>query len=706
MQQQEHASRTTAGRPAPTLRDAAGLLAAYDSDYAREENGVGFSKFDGEFGHWLAETPEERWSPRARHAAWKMLRKYRRQLAANGLDFDAIPEPPTAEALAAAAPKAKPPAPPATLSLAPGAGFFLIHAPYDAKRVEEARALPGRRWDPAAKADKVPATPEAATALLAFIDKWGIAPAADAAQRLIDLRLEGIRRASEAAQLRIASTAADGELDLPNFGVTPYPFQRAGILYARRTERTFIADQMGLGKTIQALGTLVAAEAYPALVVCPASLKLNWAREALRALHGRTIQILNGKPPADGYYADLIIVNYDVLNRHLDGLKAARLQAVILDESHYIKNPKAQRTTAAMEIGKTARIRLCLTGTPVTNRPAELPSQLQFLGRLGEFGGRWKFLTRYCGAYHNGWGWQTGGATHLEELNDRLRSSCYIRRTKDQVLTELPPKQRASVPLAIDNRAEYTEAERELVRYLADRAANDAAFAASIAHLPEDARRHAIAERRLSAAEKARAAEALVRISTLKLLAARGKLAAAVEWITDFLDEGEEKLVVFAHHKEVIDGLVAAFPGTPTITGATPIDARQAAVDRFQTDPDCRLIALNLQAGGVGLTLTAARSVAFLELGWNPAVHDQAEDRCHRIGQRDSVTAYYLLGLDTIDEEIGGLIEGKRDIVDRTTDGHLDESVRNRSVMADLMARLAARAGATGLDAEAYAEAS
>jgi SNF2 family DNA or RNA helicase len=273
-----------------------------------------------------------------------------------------------------------------------------------------------------------------------------------------------------------------------------------------------------------------------------------------------------------------------------------------------------------------------------------------------------------------------GGASNLSELNERMRATCYVRRNKADVLKELPAKQRADIVVEIDNRREYQRAESDLINWLGDRAESDAEFLASIAHLSEAEQRDAKDERRESAEQRAAQAEQLVRIEALKQLSARGKMKAAIDWIESFLETGE-KLVLFAHHVEIVEALAEKF-SAPNITGSTPIERRQEYVDRFQNDPDCKLIVLNIRAGGVGLTLTAASNVAFVELDWTPAAHDQAEDRTHRIGQSDNVTAWYLLGENTIDQEIAALISKKRAVVDAATDGG---TVENVSILKDLV---------------------
>ena len=177
-------------------------------------------------------------------------------------------------------------------------------------------------------------------------------------------------------------------------------------------------------------------------------------------------------------------------------------------------------------------------------------------------------------------------------------------------------------------------------------------------------------------------AEQLVRIEACKQAAARGKLAASKEWIENFLDS-DEKLVVFASHIDIQESLANTFDGAAHIFGSDDALTRQQNVDRFQTDPECRLIVCSLQAGGVGITLTAASNVAFLEQGWTPAAMDQAEDRLHRIGQKDSVNAWYLLDMNTIDGQIWNLIEEKRNVTEQVTQSILSTLLERIKGLAD-----------------------
>lgn len=528
----------------------------------------------------------------------------------------------------------------------------------------EIKGLPSRSYDSAKFGWLCPATAE----LLAICDEY------DFTGR------ENLRAAVESQQAqadlnREASRAEDADLsavgiDLNGFGVTPFPFQRAGIEYAVRNKRVLIGDEPGLGKTIQALGTIHALKSFPALVVCPASLKRNWERETARALPGKSISIWNGK---EGATADVVIINYDNLKKQSEKLTGLNFQTVVFDESHYLKNHAAQRTEAAKTLAKNSPVRICLTGTPVLNRPQELLSQLGLLGRLDDMGGFWEFAKRYCNAHKTRFGWDFSGAANLTELNDKLRASCMVRRQKSQVLTELPAKQIARLAIELSNRKEYDRAERELIEWLRDRAASDAEFLKSIAHLEPQKQAQAKWSRSEEAANKAAQAEQLVRIEALKQLSAKGKLEAAKDWISSFLETGE-KLVLFASHIEIQKTIAAEFPGCAMIFSEHSGDERQAAVDRFQNDPKCNLIVCSLGAAAEGITLTAASNVAFIEIGWNPGKMDQATDRVHRIGQTNQVTAWYLLGERTIDEEIAALIDVKRAVVDAATDGREDTS--------------------------------
>jgi SWI/SNF-related matrix-associated actin-dependent regulator 1 of chromatin subfamily A len=441
------------------------------------------------------------------------------------------------------------------------------------------------------------------------------------------------------------SAATEGSLSVPGLGGELKPFQRAGVSYLLAQRRAFLADEQGLGKTIEALATLEASDAYPAVVVCPASLKLNWLRELRRWLPGRSAQSLTGTG-ADAAIAaaDITVVNYDILAARLAELQRLAPRALVIDEAHYCKNAGAKRTQAvqrlAAEIPRDGLV-LALTGTPVVNRPAELISQLRILGRLEDFGSGVQFGERFRGV-----------DAHMR-LHWHLRARCFVRRLKADVLTQLPAKTRAVVPVELDNETEYRHAERDLIGWLRTQ--------------PLDLRE---LDAKVAAALRA---ERLVRLNALKVLAARGKLHAALTWIHDFCSSGE-RLVVFAHHREIQRAVLDHFPAALHILGTDAHATRDRALQAFQDvdGPGNQLIVCSIEAAGHGLTLTRSSNVVFLELDWTPAKHDQAEDRCHRIGQQDAVTAYYLLAAATIDETISTLLERKRAVIGAVTDGRAE----------------------------------
>ena len=424
------------------------------------------------------------------------------------------------------------------------------------------------------------------------------------------------------------SYAEDAELDGLVLGGELHPFQRAGVRYALERRRTFIADEQGLGKTVQALAALESEGAFPAAVVCPASMKLVWQRETRHWLPGRSVEVLDGRIDStwseEAERAELVVLNYDILDAHLERLAGRGLRALVLDESHYVKNPRAQRTKAALELAGTLpddALRLALTGTPVLNRAEELIGQLRVLGRLGEFGSGARLTRRFRGAGSD------------DRLHWNLRATCYVRRTKQQVLPQLPSKRHDTVPVLLSNEQEYRLAEQDVVAWLQS--------------LPLDL---GTIDAKVAAALRS---EQLVRLNNLRQLAATGKLPTALAWIDDFLASGEP-LVVFAEHIAMQRAVIERFPGAAHILGADTTANRQRAVDAFQREDGPQLIVCSLKAASQGITLTRASNVAFLELDWTPARHDQAEDRLHRIGQESAVTAWYLLAPDTIDEMMAG----------------------------------------------------
>lgn len=459
-----------------------------------------------------------------------------------------------------------------------------------------------------------------------------------------------------------------------------FGYQRQGVAYNLIHKKTILGDAPGLGKTAQAIATVIAAQAFPCLVICPSSLKINWEREfEMWGNHKATILSDSIKDTWDMLYqmryADIFIVNYESLKKYFvaeinqpigeDGKKVPLrinhikfkskiklLKSIICDESHRVKDIKTQTTKFVKGISVGKEYVYLLTGTPVVNKPNDLISQLGILDRMNDFGGYKNFVSSYC-----------DNSDRYHELNYLLKKNCFYRREKSDVLKELPAKMRQIVLCDITTRKEYNDALVDLEDYLKRyRQATDVQI------------------------QKSMKGEIMVRIGILKNISARGKIKDAIEYISDVIDSGE-KLILFTHLREVQDMIKKSFPAAVTILGDDDTQTRQANVDRFQKDPKVQLIICSIKAAGVGITLTASSRVAFLELPWHPADCEQCEDRAHRIGQVNSVSCVYLLGKDTIDEHIYDIIDKKRSVSNAITGARDDVEMSVQSGVINLLSK-------------------
>ena len=528
---------------------------------------------------------------------------------------------------------------PATLMLVEsyGESRFKLEVNWDPDTVGAFVELPAAE----AHGRTVPIDPYLLEPLEHFIRLHSIDVAANAQEAMKRLRTE--HDAAIGAVRRSRAADADALACEPRLGGELRPFQRAGVKYALESRRLFIADEQGLGKTIEALATLEEDDAYPAVVICPASLKLNWERETAHWLPHRSLHVVVGTGKSIPK-ADITVLNYEIVHAHRERLAISRPKALILDESHYVKNPQAKRTKSVRRLAESLSadaLKICLTGTPVMNHPDELIAQLRIIGRLEEFGSGARFKRRFQGA----------GAE--ERIHWHLRRTCFVRRLKKDVLPQLPEKRQVVVPVALENEREYRLAERDVIAWLQEQPLELSDLEAKV--------------------QATLRAERLAQLNTLRRLAGRGKLGAALAWIDDFL-ASEEPLVVFASHRELQETVVQRFPDALHVVGADKAQERDRAVHAFQDPDGPQLIVCSTRVAGQGITLTRASNVAFLDLEWSPAMHDQAEDRLHRIGQRDAVTAWYLLAAESIDESMAEVLARKRGIVGAVTDGRRDES--------------------------------
>lgn len=432
-----------------------------------------------------------------------------------------------------------------------------------------------------------------------------------------------------------------------------YPFQYVGVRFAELAGgRALIGDDMGLGKTMQSLGYVALhPEHHPALIVCPAIVKYNWFNETQKWL-GSTYTsgvINNGNSPIPD--TDIVIINYSIVNKQKDKLLERGFKTIVCDESHYLKNHKAARTKATLEIAEECESVLFLSGTPVTNRPKELWTTLTTL-RPTEWRGKWyDFTERYCDPQerHVGRGRyvrDVSGSSNEKELHGVLRE-LMIRRLKKEVLPELPDKVREYVKVKVSSTKikEYKRLSETLWRE----------------------------------AQTGKPGAVLNMLTELRHECGRMKAKFAADYVTHHVEQAHSPVVVFAHHKDVLvemynmirekkkeDGGRFIVTG---ITGETPANDRTKIVERFQEGRIDVLLA-STTAANTGITLTRADTVFFVERDWTPAVEEQAEDRVNRIGQeKGTVWAKYLTLEGTIDETFNEVVEGKRAVIQAFLDG-------------------------------------
>lgn len=715
-------------------------------DGAQAKDGQGFNGTDTHFGHVLAATAPH-WSPKMEAIAYKMLAKYRGQLAFFGIDYDKIPKPAAVE---------KPNQEEIKLTVTMTEAVIVLKTSGKHDRfTSEVKMIPGRKWDPEAIAWTIPVHknqeakaickrhfPNADLSILEYsppnpnrlvvknnriaayteydptfisevktgvpgydwnklVTKAWSAPISSAAPMIqifhrhfpngeidpeLTKRIEEEKAAVEMAKkANIDETMTGIETRLP--GGTMYPFQAIGVDYLlKRNGVGLVGDEMGLGKTIQAIGFLKNSDnPYPTVIIVPASLKLNWKREIKKWIGVDSVICSGSKPTKLPQGTKIAIINYDILNKHDpkrdDDVKKGQkimpgswaeyfiqwgARTVIVDEAHYIKNPKAARAKGVCGLMHSVSNRILLTGTPLLNRPSELWHLLHCLDP-NEWDNFFKYAKRYCDATKGRFGWDFNGISNSKELYERLIGHWMIRRKKSDVLKELPPKVRSVVPIELTpaQRKRYIKAEESCIEELKKLLGKD--------DINPTTR-----------------TMALVKINDLRQATAALKMEHAIEWIENALEAGP--LVVFAHHRTVIEQISKHF-GAPTIMGGDSQEARQKAVDDFQAGR-INLIVCSILAAGVGLTLTAASNVCFLERPWRPGDQDQAEDRIHRIGQTQTAFAWYLDAAETFDEELAEIIETKRSVISRVIDGKSpDESIGEGSIQDEAIKSLLNKKG-------------
>lgn len=412
------------------------------------------------------------------------------------------------------------------------------------------------------------------------------------------------------------------------------PFQKEGVMYGiRNNGNCIIADDMGLGKTIQALGIAhYFQDDWPLLIVTPSVVRYQWSEAIYRFLPSipaqHVFQFINGKDCLGS--ERVTIVSYDLLARHIQTFENKVFGFLIIDESHSLKSFKTERTKSVKKIAAQARHVLLLSGTPALSRPIELYSQLSLVCR--NFMKVHDYGVRYCEGQQNAFGWDFKGASNIGELQLLLKSTCLIRRMKNDVLKQLPDKIREVVIL-----------DPGLIKV----ATKEMEAMAAHLHKSNGIERHGL---------------------LLKYYAesCQQKVLAVENYIKNLVEK-QTKFLVFAHHEYMLTKICNILDKSKIIfvkiDGKTKADDRKLFVDKFQECDSCLVAVLSITAANAGITLTAASLVVFAELYWNPGTLCQAEDRVHRIGQKNSVIIQYLIAKGTVDDFLWPLLQSKTEFL-------------------------------------------
>jgi SWI/SNF-related matrix-associated actin-dependent regulator 1 of chromatin subfamily A len=431
------------------------------------------------------------------------------------------------------------------------------------------------------------------------------------------------------------------------------PFQQQGVRqihhYLSNYKGCILADDMGLGKTIQSIAWWHAnPDVSPIIIVCPAIVKENWEREIL--IHSNTrCRILNGRRGSKikpMMKSKVLIINYEILHHWLKFLRRLNPALVVVDECHRIKNMETIRSKAVTSLCKRARNVILTSGSPLLRRPAELYPSLH-IARPDMFKSFTKYAFRYCKPRMNRGKWEYKGAERLDELHNKIfhkKKGCMIRRMKKDVLDQLPDKTRSIIPI----KASLKEYEK----------------------FDNDFKRKLIARQKGDKNEKTVKQLASSHIIELKRICAKIKLNYFIEWLDNFLESSDEKIIVFAIHKNIIKALKEKYKHSAVvIDGSTSQAKRRVNFEQFNNNKKVRILIANEQAAGEGWNGTVASNVAVLELAWSPIEHDQLEDRIYRIGQKKKCFIHYFILADSVEEKICVLLDKYRDVVEAVLHG-------------------------------------
>ncbi len=463
-----------------------------------------------------------------------------------------------------------------------------------------------------------------------------------------------------------------------------FPHQVEGIAFLLGRRRALLADDMGLGKTRQSIIAMVEAEPEgPYLVICPASIKRNWAREIEIVFPDVEPAIVGPAPLPSTDHNGWVIINYEILGKNLDQLLAFDWKGVVFDEAHYLKNYQSQRSKNGAKLVESIEndpVVHALTGTPMTSRPRDLFPLLQILNHpLGK--SFYSFAKRYCEAYQGDFGLVADGASNIEELTVQLHG-VMLRRTKDEVL-DLPPKVRTWMDVELHPYA-IQHYNRLVQEFLSKFETPEA-----IAGLPESLGLSSEQSEELDESiDTTDLGTGMGRITQVRRAIAFVKCRHTIKFVENALEQGE-KVIIFTSFINTMQRFQKYFKDRAVyVSGAVPVNERLDRVDRFQNDDNIRLFVANMHIAGVGINLTAARQVVFNDLDWVPANHWQAEDRAYRIGQTGTVNVTYMIANGTVDSFVKTVLETKAALMDAIVEGSIMVPGGEAALQLDVLSEL------------------
>ncbi|WP_222865744.1 DEAD/DEAH box helicase [Aeromicrobium senzhongii] len=461
------------------------------------------------------------------------------------------------------------------------------------------------------------------------------------------------------------------------------------VAAAAEGHRTFLlADEPGLGKTAQALLAAQAADAYPLLVVVPNVVKSNWAREANMWTPKHKATVIQGDGHTIDGFADIVIVNYEVLDRHVGWLGDLGFRGMVLDEAHFIKNKSSQRSQHVLQLSERIRSRtsrpllMALTGTPLINEIEDFRAIWQYLGWIDEKKPRAELLQAL----------EDTGLTPIDPgffsaARARVIDMGIVRRRKVDVAADIPARRIADLRVELDDEAGRSihAAERELQQRLVAR--YEAALETRAPGVPVEGIDHDLV-RRIAAWEREESAKTEENVFAMMRRIGQAKAGLAADYAAQ-LAHSVGKVVFFAKHVDVMDVAEQTFEKRgirySSIRGNQTPSARQKNIDAFVNDPDVSVVVCSLSAAGVGVNLQVASDMVLAELSWTDAEQTQAIDRVHRIGQEEPVTAWRIIASRTIENRIVELIDSKAGLAARALDGSDEEIVESADIQLETL---------------------